>query len=89
MSVDLLRPDDTRPDAEFDTGLTALLTDSEETHTIRLKLGMTTVPGSESRRRRCHGSLKRGRRSMRYWAAQAKAEGRPVSPLKDIPTRTG
>ena len=64
--VDLIRPDDTRPDAGFDTGLTTLLTDSEGNKYDPPKAWMTTVPGSESLRRRCHGSLRRGRRSMRY-----------------------
>jgi transposase len=83
--VDLLRPDDTRPDAEFDTGLTALLTDSEGNaynppkawydYRARLRIAQKKMSRQFEAREKKYEIL----------AAQAKAEGRPVSPLKDIP----
>jgi transposase len=80
--VDLLRPDDTRPDAEFDTGLTALLTDSEGNaynppkawydYRARLRIAQKKMSRQFEAREKKYEIL----------AAQAKAEGRPVSPLK-------
>ena len=83
--LDLIRPDDTRPDAGFDTGLTALLTDSEGNEYdppktwYEYRVRLRTAQKKMSRQFEA--------RELRYkrLVELAKESGCPVPPLRDIP----
>jgi putative transposase len=83
--LDLIRPDDTRPDAGFDTGLTALLTDSEGNEYDPPKAWYDYRAWLPSAQKKMSRQFEAREKQYEILAAQAKAEGRPVSPLKDIP----
>ena len=83
--LDLIRPDDTRQDAGFDTGLTALLTDSEDNKYDPRKAWYDNRARLRSAQKKMSRQFEAREKQYEVLVAQAKAEERPVSPLKDIP----
>jgi hypothetical protein len=83
--LDLIRPDDPRQDAGFDTGLTALLTDSEGNKYDPPKAWDDNRARLRSAQKKMSRQFEARGKQYEVLVAQAKAEGRPVSPLKDIP----
>jgi transposase len=83
--LDMIRPDDPRQDAGFDTGLTVLLTDSEGNEYDPPKAWYNYRARLRSAQKKMSRQFEEREKQYKILAAQAKAEGRPISPLKDIP----
>ena len=83
--LDLIRPDDPRQDAGFDTGLTALLTDSEGNEYDPPRAWYDYRARLRSAQKKMSRQFEARGKQYEILAAHAKAEGRPVSPIKDIP----
>src|SRR5664279_4197069 len=81
--LDLIRPDDPRQDAGFDTGLTALLTDSEGNEYDPPRAWYDYRVRLRSAQKKMSRQFEAREKQYEILAAQAKAEGRRVSPLKD------
>jgi putative transposase len=83
--LDMIRPDDPRQDAGFDTGLTALLTDSEGNEYDPPKAWYDYRARLRTGQKKMSRQFEEREKQYKILAAHAKAEGRQVSPLKDIP----
>ena len=83
--LDLIRLDDPRQDAGLDTGLTALLTDSEGNEYDPPKAWYDYRARLRSAQKKMSRQFEAREKQYEILVAHAKAEGRRVSPFKDIP----